>query len=327
MELNKTFLNNLGFYVYLIKDSFTHIVFYVGKGKDLRMLKHENDIRKGEKPNQGKNLLLWWKLSHCIPEYEIIFYTNNEENAYQKEIEEIDYYGYNNLYNKTFGGDGGSSELTSGKNNPMYGRCAYDIWLEKYGKEYADKRRVETIEKIRKNQPNRVGENNPMYGKKGWTNGLTKETDERVKKISNTLKGRPLTEKRKEKIRIEVKKAIQRPEIREKISKSTSGENHPMYGKHHSEKTKQLMKIKAKGRYTLKWFIERYGEINGKNLYECKKISMEGENHPMFDKHFSEKTKKLQSEKAKLRWQNPENKKKQIEIMKSYYKNKKENKQ
>lgn len=31
------------------------------------------------------------------------------------------------------------SEHAKGKNNSMYGRCAYDIWVEKYGKEEADR--------------------------------------------------------------------------------------------------------------------------------------------------------------------------------------------
>ena len=34
------------------------------------------------------------------------------------------------------------------------------------------------------------GENNPMYMKKGWSKGLTKETDERVRKISETRRTR-----------------------------------------------------------------------------------------------------------------------------------------
>jgi hypothetical protein len=32
------------------------------------------------------------------------------------------------------------SKVTSGKNNPMYGRSIYDVWLEKFGKEIADQK-------------------------------------------------------------------------------------------------------------------------------------------------------------------------------------------
>ncbi len=32
------------------------------------------------------------------------------------------------------------NELNSGENNPMYGKSAYNMWVEKYGKEEADKK-------------------------------------------------------------------------------------------------------------------------------------------------------------------------------------------
>lgn len=35
------------------------------------------------------------------------------------------------------------SEQSKGTNNPMYGRSAYDIWVERYGQEEADKRKEE----------------------------------------------------------------------------------------------------------------------------------------------------------------------------------------
>ena len=39
----------------------------------------------------------------------------------------------------------------SGKNNVMFGRCAYDVWVEKYGKEEADKKRNDANNKKREN--------------------------------------------------------------------------------------------------------------------------------------------------------------------------------
>jgi len=36
-----------------------------------------------------------------------------------------------------------------GKNNPMYGRCAYDIWVEKYGVDEANKHREEANRKMK----------------------------------------------------------------------------------------------------------------------------------------------------------------------------------
>ncbi len=54
------------------------------------------------------------------------------------------------------------SQITKGKNNPMYGRSFYDIWLEKYGKEEADKKLKEF--KIKISVAN-SGSNNSMFGK------------------------------------------------------------------------------------------------------------------------------------------------------------------
>ena len=45
------------------------------------------------------------------------------------------------------------------------------------------------------------------------------------------------------------------------------GENNAMYGKNHTQETKELQKLKAKGRFSKQWFIERYGEEEGLNKY------------------------------------------------------------
>jgi hypothetical protein len=64
-------------------------------------------------------------------------------------------------------------KLTVGKDNGMYGRTPHDIWVEKYGKEYADKKWQECIEK---NRIANSGKNNAFYGKK--------HSDEVKKKLS-----------------------------------------------------------------------------------------------------------------------------------------------
>ena len=48
-----------------------------------------------------------------------------------------------------------------------------------------------------------------------------------------------------------------------------------MFGKKHSDTTKQIQKEKAKGRYSLSWYIERYGENEGNIKYKerCNKLS------------------------------------------------------
>ncbi len=54
------------------------------------------------------------------------------------------------------------SIISSGENNPMYDRKIYDIWVEKYGIEEANKREIIRREKL---SIRFSGINNPMYGK------------------------------------------------------------------------------------------------------------------------------------------------------------------
>jgi group I intron endonuclease len=74
----------------------------------------------------------------------------------------------------------------------------------------------------------------------------------------------------------------------EKMSNISHGENNSMFGKSHSETTKQLLKEKAKGRYTLQWFQDRYGEEEGVKKYndrrENRKGKMVGELNPSYKK-------------------------------------------
>ena len=63
------------------------------------------------------------------------------------------------------------SQITSGQNNPMYGKNIYGIWIDKYGKDEAEKR---SLALSQKRSINMVGDKNPMYGKpppKGSGNG------------------------------------------------------------------------------------------------------------------------------------------------------------
>lgn len=53
----------------------------------------------------------------------------------------------------------------------------------------------------------------------------------------------------------------------EYMKKLNSGKNNSMYGKNHSVETINKQKEKAKGRFSLNWYIDRYGE-EGKIKYE-----------------------------------------------------------
>lgn len=54
------------------------------------------------------------------------------------------------------------SNAVSGKGNGMYGRSAYTIWIEKYGKKEADKREEKRLKKL---SVTNTDKGNPMYGR------------------------------------------------------------------------------------------------------------------------------------------------------------------
>ena len=54
------------------------------------------------------------------------------------------------------------SQASCGKNNPMYKKSVYDVWLYKYGKEIADQKQNALSIKRSKNS---IGNKNPMFGR------------------------------------------------------------------------------------------------------------------------------------------------------------------
>ncbi len=56
------------------------------------------------------------------------------------------------------------------------------------------------------------------------------------------------------------------------------GKNNGMFGKNHSEESIEKQKQKAKGRFSLPWFIERYGEIEGQKKYEDRRLFLKSRN-------------------------------------------------
>lgn len=95
-----------------------------------------------------------------------------------------------------------------------------------------------------------------------------------------------------------------REEFVEKMRTLCLGENNPMYGRTHTDESKQLQKDKAKGRFSLEWFIQKYGKEEGVKKYEDRRIMLS--NRKINYNHFNErcKTQKgphLEETKQKIR--------------------------
>jgi len=84
-------------------------------------------------------------------------------------------------------------------------------------------------------------------------------------------------------------------ETKLKISKNHadfSGENHPLFGKHHSEESRKKNSEAHKGKNNYMWG-KRHSETTHKKMIE-NHADNSGENHPMWGKHYSpEEIKKL----------------------------------
>jgi hypothetical protein len=58
--------------------------------------------------------------------------------------------------------------------------------------------------------------------------------------------------------------------FRKKMSRITAGEKNGMFGKKQSDESKAKQREKAKGRFTMPWYISRYGKEEGTKLYNAR---------------------------------------------------------
>lgn len=106
----------LTWYVYVYRDPINNAVFYVGEGKGNRCKSHLYRATTWQKQNKpcpcgSLNLHLMRKIlkireSNVEPIVEIVSTFNDEQLAYDFEIQQIKFYGLDNLCNLTNGGEG-----------------------------------------------------------------------------------------------------------------------------------------------------------------------------------------------------------------------------
>ncbi len=75
--------------------------------------------------------------------------------------------------------------------------------------------------------------------------------------------------------------------FKEYMKIKNGGKNNGMYGKKHSLDTKTTQKQKAKGRFSLPWFIEKYGEYEGNKKYEDRRDFLRNRNMNRISGKFS----------------------------------------
>jgi group I intron endonuclease len=68
--------------------------------------------------------------------------------------------------------------------------------------------------------------------------------------------------------------------FRKKMSGVTAGEKNGMFGRTQSDDAKELQRQKAKGRYSLQWFIDRHGPEEGTRLHAERSEKLRNRNLP-----------------------------------------------
>lgn len=110
-------------------------------------------------------------------------------------------------------------------------------------------------------------------GKIAWNRGLTKETDERVRKYSESgMKKHWSRGNHANRIKLEQSKRLSGKKLSKErckqISECVSGDKNPMFGRNHSEETKQKLSVAAKNRWNndefkTKWLSSHWSKNSG----------------------------------------------------------------
>lgn len=89
-------------------------------------------------------------------------------------------------------------------------------------------------------------------------------------------------------------------EIKEKIRLINLGHNNPMFGKSHTNSAIQKQKERAKGRYTLEWFVERNGIELGTQKYNERRQQLASRDiNYVYDNGLKGKKVKVESTRGK----------------------------
>ena len=145
--------------VYELVDSSTGNCFYVGKGSGQRYKVHGINLKTKKANSYLYNTLVKLKNQNIFISYNFPYQNLTDEEAFQLEIELIDFHGLNNLCNFSKGGLGS----WVGENNPLYGKT---LSLEHRQKLSLSHQGLTHTEEWKKKMSVRIsGENQPLFGK------------------------------------------------------------------------------------------------------------------------------------------------------------------
>lgn len=227
---------------------------YLGSGKALK-----NAIRKYGKQNFDRNIICF-----CYSPEEL----NEAEYALSVFLNVVE---DRNWYNLCYGGEVPIGYVATDESRRKMSEAQKARWTDELRQELGEKM---------------SGEGNPFYGKHHSDDVRLKLSEQHTgMKVSDEVK-KKLSDINKERFKDENERAkCGRPHTdkwKQEQSERMSGENHPMYGKHHSDETKAKIRNARKN----------LSEDARKRISEAqrKRLSVK-ENNPFYGKHHSEEAK------------------------------------
>lgn len=227
---------------------------YLGSGKIFK-----NAVKKYGKENFSRNIICFCNSPEELnqAEYDLSVFLNVVES--------------DDWYNLCYGGEVPIGHKISEDTRNKMSEAQKARWTDELRKELGEQM---------------SGEGNPFYGKH--------HSDEVKLRLSEQHTGMKVSEEVKQKLRESQKERYKDPNERAKCgwphtdewkqeqSERMSGENHPMYGKHHSDETKEKIRNARKN----------LSEESRKRISEAqkKRLSVK-ENNPFYGRHHSEEAK------------------------------------
>jgi hypothetical protein len=190
------------YYVYFLISPKDNKVFYVGKGKGNRMKRHVQ-LAKNDKISNN-NTFLFRKIKKILEEYDdvnydIIFETNNETEAYDKEQEIINEIGISNLCNLSLGYHLQSESTKSKISNTLKNKYLFDEdFIEKmseiFNKRKTEEYRISMSDSVKNSEKHKsiytkeFKKNISESLKKWWSSLSNEELNNYKKNMSDVLK-------------------------------------------------------------------------------------------------------------------------------------------